>query len=239
MGESEACFSAGLRPMTGPNPKGIRVLIAIDGIYSVGKSTLIDGILPRLGALTGRPVSMTDWNSSDLVGAHIPEWKRDGRLGPHSLLFAEAADLAHRCETSLGADLDRGGVVLADRHVASGIARSVIRGVEPALASRVFDFAPREALTILVECPPAVTLERRKRLGKVLGGYHSGRDYRRTSDVEADFLRYQGEMQLLYRSWAAARGRVLTVDTDRRSAEECVQAALDAIAELSARESVL
>jgi dTMP kinase len=204
------------------------VLIAIDGIYSVGKSTLIERVVSRLGTAADRPVMVSEWNSSDLVGGLIPAWKRDGRLGGHSLLFAEAADLAHRCEASIWPHLRSGGVLVADRYVLSGMARSVIRGVDPVLAGEVFGFAPREVLTILVECPPEVTLERRKRLGKRLGGYHSGRDYRRTASVEADFVRYQGEKADLYRRLAAERGEVLTVDTTC-SLDDCVDRVMLAV----------
>jgi thymidylate kinase len=136
------------------------VLIAIDGIYSAGKSTLIDTVLARLHTTLVRSVTLTDWNSLDLLGALIPGWKRDGRLGPHSLLFAEAADLAHRCETAIVPHIDRGGIVVADRHVLSGMARAIVRGVAPGMAAQVFAFAPREALTVLVECRPETTLAR-------------------------------------------------------------------------------
>jgi dTMP kinase len=206
------------------------VLIAIDGIYSAGKSTLIEIVLARLRDTLAQTVALTDWNSSALVGELIPGWKRDGRLGPHSLLFAEAADLAHRCETAIVPQLDSGGIVVADRYVLSGTARAVVRGVDPEFATQVFDFAPRESLTVLVECRPETTLARRRRLGKVLGGYHSGRDFRRSDSVEDDFVRYQAEMSALYRSLAPERGPVVSVDTERQSVEECADEVLRTVA---------
>jgi dTMP kinase len=204
------------------------MLIAIDGVYSVGKSTLIQRVAAQLRATTDRPVAVTEWNSSDLVGDLIPAWKRDGRLGPHSLLFAEATDFAHRCERVIEPHLSAGGIVVADRYVLSGIARGVIRGVDPSLATRAFDFGPPETLMILVECPPELTLRRRTALGKQIGGYHSGRDFRRTGDVEADFVWYQREMMTLYRELAAERGDYLVVDTDR-DVEAGVAAVLRAV----------
>ncbi|MFC4015591.1 dTMP kinase [Nonomuraea purpurea] len=205
------------------------MLIAIDGIYSAGKSTLIGELVGRLQKVLDRPVAISDWNSSGLVGELIPKWKREGELGPHSLLFAEALDLAHRWESSIRPNLDSGAVIVADRYVLSGMARSVIRGVAPSLAQRAFDFVPRETLTVLVECAAELTLRRRLALGKVIGGYHSGRDYRRSESTEADFIGYQAEMRELYRSMAAARGGFLTVNTEERSPEECVDDIVSAI----------
>jgi dTMP kinase len=204
------------------------VLIVFDGVYSAGKSTLIDHVVQQLRG-HGCAVATTEWNSSDIVGDLIPTWKREGRLGGHSLLFAEAADLAHRCEKSIWPSLDDGRLVVADRYVLSGMARSVIRGVDADLAASVFSFAPKETLTVLVECPAEVTLARRQRLGKHLGGYHSGRDYRRSASVEADFVRYQDEMHHMYRGLAAGRGAVMTVSTLSPLAE-CTDAVMAALA---------
>lgn len=204
------------------------MIIAVDGVYSAGKSTLIRDLSDHLQALADGSVAVTEWNSSELLEARIPEWKRDGLLGPESLLLAEATDLAHRCEQTIRPHLASGGVLVADRWVLSGIARSVIRGADRAFARRVFDFAPREVVTVLIECPAELTLARRKAIGKRIGGYHSGRDYHRTSDPEADFVRYQTEMQALYRDLAADRGEVVTVNTDQPEGE-CLTDLLDAV----------
>jgi len=206
------------------------MLIVFDGVYSVGKSTIIRQVDERLRRRgPNRPVMRTESNSSEIVGDLIRGWKRDGMLGAHSLLFAEAADLAYRWERHIGPGLEAGATVIADRYVLSTMARAIIRGADPGLARAVFEFAPREALTVLVECPPRVTLARRKALGKRLGGYHSGRDFRRTASVEDDFVRYQGEMMRLYRGLAVDRGPVLTVNTEQDSADRCAEAVLGSI----------
>jgi hypothetical protein len=132
-----------------PAVGGYLVIIAVDGVYSAGKSTLLSALSDRLETLAAGRLGVTEWNSSELLGARIPEWKRDGRLGAHSLLMVEAADLAHRCEQTIRAHLVSGGVLIADRWVLSGIARSVIR--ERTFAHRVFDFAPREVVTVLID----------------------------------------------------------------------------------------
>ncbi|WP_159030510.1 dTMP kinase [Streptomyces sp. CB01201] len=206
------------------------MLVVVDGIYSAGKSTLIKGLLRRLDEITDKPVEFTDWNSSELTGDLLPQWKREGRLGAHSLLLAEAMDLAHRCEKDIRPWLAEGSAVVADRYAMSGMARGVVRGADPEWAAQVFAFAPRETLTVLVECSAEETLRRRKSLGKVLGGYHSGRDFRRTDSVEADFVRYQEEMLGVYRSLSLSRGPVITVDSERTSTEASVDQVLNALA---------
>jgi len=208
------------------------LIIALDGVYSAGKSTLIDLLATRMAAESARAPLVSDWNSSELVGDLIPGWKRDGRLGAHSLLFAEATDLAHRCETVINPGLEAGGTVITDRYVLSGMARALIRGTDRSLTEAVFGFAPRESLTVLVECPARQTLERRKRLGKVLGGYHSGRDYRQGPSVDEDFVEYQEQMAELYRTLASARGRVIRVNTSETTPEECVEAIMSGVREL-------
>ncbi|HZU58002.1 MAG TPA: hypothetical protein VFA06_19160 [Actinocrinis sp.] len=188
------------------------MLIVLDGVYSAGKSTLIKLLARHLAEESGEP-TVTDWNSSELVGELIPRWKREGRLGAYSLLFAEATDLAHRCETVIRPRLEAGEVVIADRYVLSGMARALIRGADRNLVEAAFGFAPRESLTVLVECPARITLERRIRLGKVLDGYHSGRDFRQGSSVEEDFVEYQETMARLYRGLVPDRGRRIYIDT--------------------------
>lgn len=206
------------------------MLIVLDGVYSVGKSTTIDLLRTELQDRAGAPVVVSDWNSSDLVGECIPQWKRDGALGAQSLLLAEALDLAHRVEHTIEPSLAAGQIVIADRYVLSGMARSMIRGVDGELAAQTFAFAPKETLTVLLESPSLTTLERRKKLGKVLSGYHSGRDFRQTGrSVEADFVAYQDEMRDLYRILAARRGPVTMLDTSVLSSAECVKEILSAL----------
>lgn len=198
------------------------MIIAVDGVYSAGKTTLIRAAAEYLSTQARAPIAVTEWNSSVLLGSQIPGWKRDSEMGGHSLLLVEAADLAHRCEQTILPHLAAGGVVVADRWVLSGMARSVIRGVNRQFADCVFDFAPREDVTILIECPAELTLARRKAIGKRIGGYHSGRDYRRTASAEADFVRYQTEMQHLYRELAERRGAVVTISTEQPEAD-CIE----------------
>ena len=206
------------------------MLIVLDGIYSVGKSTTIELLRDRLVGESERPVIVSDWNSSSLVGDLIPQWKRGGKLGAQSLLLAEALDLAHRLEHTVLPCLGAGGTVIADRYVLSGMARSIIRGVDADLAAKTFAFAPKETLLVLVDSPSPVTLSRRRTLGKVLDGYHSGRDFRQTGGgVEADFLAYQDEMRDLYRALAAGRGPLTDVDTTVLSPAECVDRIMSAL----------
>lgn len=199
------------------------MLIAVDGVYSAGKSTMIELLVRQISRHWSREVLVSEWNSSELVGQHIPQWKRDGRLGAYSLLFAEATDLAHRTETVIGPHLAAGGVVVADRYAASGMARALIRGAESAVVQAAFAFAPAETMTVLVECDAATTLRRRTRLGKVLDGYHSGRDYRQGLSINDDFVDYQESMAALYRQLIPQRGRYLTVDTTATAAEDVVK----------------
>jgi thymidylate kinase len=211
------------------------MLIVLDGVYSAGKSTLIELLARRIAEEADTPV-VTDWNSSELVGDLIPQWKRDGRLGAYSLLFAEATDLAHRCEKVIRPRLAAGETVIADRYVLSGMARALIRGADRSLVEAAFGFAPRESLTVLVECPARTTLERRTRLGKVIDGYHSGRDYRRGPSAEEDFVEYQETMARLYRGLAPARGRRIYVDTTAVTPEAGVEAIMACVRPL--REAV-
>jgi dTMP kinase len=204
------------------------MLIVLDGVYSAGKSTLVELLARRIAEKSNTPV-VTDWNSSELVGELIPQWKRDGRLGAYSLLFAEATDLAHRYETVIGPRLEAGETVIADRYVLSDMARALIRGADRSLVEAAFGFAPSESLTVLIECPARTTLDRRARLGKVIDGYHSGRDYRQGPSVEEDFIEYQETMARLYRELAPGRGRCVHLDTAVMSPEAGVEAIMDRV----------
>jgi thymidylate kinase len=210
------------------------MLIALDGVYSVGKSTTIELLRDRLAGRAAGPVTVSDWNSSGLVGDLIPQWKRGGELGGQSLLLAEALDLAHRLERTVNACLAAGGTVIADRYVLSGMARAIIRGIDADLAANTFAFAPKETLLVLVDCPSPVTLDRRKALGKVLDGYHSGRDFRRTGHgVENDFVAYQDEMRELYRTLATGRGPRVEVNSAILTPDECVEQIMSALRDAS------
>lgn len=187
-------------------------LLVFEGIYSAGKSSQKELLVQRLLA-DGYSVEETEWNSSEILADHMLELRIAGRLSPRVLFLLELADFTDRYERVIAPALEAGSVVVADRYIETGIARGVVRGLDPAWCRRSYEFAARPSATVLFDCPPEVTLDRRRATGRSMAGYVSGEDFLKApASRDAKFVHYQ---TLLRCEYTQALTDAMVIDSTR------------------------
>ncbi|MEP6599393.1 MAG: dTMP kinase [Actinomycetota bacterium] len=141
------------------------VLVAFEGGEGSGKSTQIELLARRLRD-AGRAVCVTYEPGATRVGQQIRDLvlHHDEALSPRAEALLFAADRAHHVTTVISPALERGEVVLTDRYIDSSLA---YQGVGRELAIDEVRKVSRWAtagivpdLTILLDIPPAVGMER-------------------------------------------------------------------------------
>src|ERR1700679_2524852 len=134
-------------------------LIVVEGIDGSGKSTQLKLAMRYLQSRGLRPF-FTEWNSADLVKAITKKGKKKMSLTPLTFSLLHATVFAHRLVHNILPPLRAGMMVLADRYVYTAFARDVVRGCEPNLVRRVFQFAPRPDRAFYFNVPIEVSVSR-------------------------------------------------------------------------------
>lgn len=165
-------------------------LIAFEGVYASGKSTLAAAVSGWLRA-GGQAPATTEWNSSPVLADRILALRRRYELTPRLMAVLELADFTHRVETEVLPALAAAKPVVADRWVQTGLTRSAVRGVDRDWIAGAYAFAPEPDVLVFCRCPLPLTLERRMGTGRGVPGYVSGADFLDEPDDGARFLRYQ------------------------------------------------
>ena len=136
-------------------------LIALEGIDGCGKSTQVRRVAAKLNALAthepgGTPLG--DALRTVVLDRHVT-------MSPLAELLVMAADRAQHVAEVLRPTLAAGRDVVCDRFNASTLAyQGYGRGLDLAVVRRVVDAAAdglEADLTILLDCPPQLALERR------------------------------------------------------------------------------
>jgi dTMP kinase len=137
-------------------------VIAFEGLDQSGKQTQSERLAATLRQL-GRQVEFLSFPEYDTaIGREIGkalQGERDYQADTLQLLY-----IANRYEfrPRLLAWLAAGAVVICDRYLASSIAYGEAQGLDPAWLSAVQRQLPRPALTIVLDIPPEVSLERKR-----------------------------------------------------------------------------
>jgi dTMP kinase len=117
-------------------------LIVLEGTDGVGRSTQIR-LLKEWLEQQGHAVLDTGLTRSGLVGKGIKRAKEGHTLGRITLSLFYATDFADRLENEIVPALRAGFVVLTDRYIYSLMARSMVRGLDPAWVRNIHRFAPK------------------------------------------------------------------------------------------------
>lgn len=156
-------------------------LIVIEGIDGAGKSTQA-GLLCAWLEDQGYSVVYSRWNSAAPVRGITKRAKRDRLFTPLSFSLVHAADLASRLHAHILPALHAGAVVVADRYCPTAFARDAARGVEKLWLRRLYTFAPRPDLTLLLRLPAAEAAARILATGRPVKFYAAGGDLGLSSD---------------------------------------------------------
>jgi dTMP kinase len=165
-------------------------LIVVEGIDGSGKTTQL-GLLAKWLSAAGHPVSLTEWNSSNLVKAATKAAKKKAALTPSTFSLLHATDFADRLLYKIVPPLKAGMIVLADRYAYTAFARDVARGVDRRWVRDLYGFAARPDLALYFRVPVKVALERLLARRVKLKYYEAGMDMGWSADPSASFCRFQ------------------------------------------------
>ncbi len=176
-------------------------LIVVEGTDGVGRSTQV-ALLREWLENRGFGVAHTALTRSRLAGEGLRKAKEGHTLGRLTMDLFYATDLADRIENQVVPALRAGFVVLTDRYVYSVMARSIVRGVDPAWIRDVYRFAPVPHAVFYLKCD----LEHLAPRVLAAGGFdywESGMDFQEENDVYQSFVRYQGRLLSVFDHLAA------------------------------------
>jgi dTMP kinase len=209
--------------------------IAVEGGDSVGKSTQIEALAIWLRK-RGFEVVTTREPGGTPTGVALRELllhSRDHGLGARAEALLFAADRADHIEKTVRPALQRGAVVLTDRHVDSSIAyQSGGRGLAPDDVAALSVFATeglRPDLVVLLDLDPAVAWERAQTRADA------------PDKVEAEPAEFHARVRAAFKARAAADpARYLVVDAAEPIGviTAIIEDRLEKLLPLSSRESV-
>ncbi len=169
-------------------------LIIVEGIDGSGKSTQLL-LLRRWLESRGFHVLFTEWNSSELVRATTKRGKKTKSLTPTTFSLLHATDFASRLYHDILPPLKAGMLVLADRYVYTAFARDAVRGVSPAWARKLYNFAIRPDMAFYFRVPIEVAIDRLlKGTRAQLKYYEAGMDMGFSQDLVESFRIFQSRI---------------------------------------------
>ncbi len=168
-------------------------LFVVEGIDGSGKTTQL-GLLAKWLSAAGRPVFVTEWNSSTLVKAATKAGKKKNALTPTTFSLLHATDFADRLLYRIIPPLKAGMVVLADRYAYTAFARDAARGVDRQWVRDLYGFAVKPDLALYFRVPIEVSLDRLLARRVKLKYYEAGLDMGWTTDVNESFTMFQSRV---------------------------------------------
>jgi len=168
-------------------------LIVVEGIDGSGKTTQL-GLLAKWLASAGRPVIVTEWNSSTLVKAATKAGKKKNLLTPTTFSLLHATDFADRLLYKIIPPLKAGMIVLADRYTYTAFARDAARGVDRQWVRDLYGFAVKPDIALYFRVPIETSLDRLLVRRVKLKFYEAGMDMGWSADVNESFRLFQGKV---------------------------------------------
>jgi dTMP kinase len=169
-------------------------LIVVEGADGSGRSTQID-LLRNWLERRGHPTVNVGLKRSTLVARELEQAMRGNILGTRTLSLFYATDFADQLENRIIPALRSGFIVLADRYIYTLMARSIVRGVEPAWIRSVYGISLIPDAVFYLTVSPKILVERNLRKHLVLDYWESGMDMHRTSNMYGSFIEYQRLIQ--------------------------------------------
>jgi dTMP kinase len=168
-------------------------LFVVEGIDGSGKTTQL-ALLAKWLSAAGRPVVVTEWNSSALVKAATKAGKKKNTLTPMTFSLLHATDFADRQLYNIVPPLKAGMIVLADRYAYTAFARDAARGVDRRWVRELYSFAVKPDLAVYFRVPIEVSADRLLARRVKLKFYEAGMDMGWSSNVVESFKMFQGKV---------------------------------------------
>lgn len=136
------------------------LLVAIEGIDGAGKTTLAAALEQHFRERDVDVVASKE-PTQGVWGQVLRDSAKTGRLDPARELELLLKDRQEHVDTLIAPALARGAIVLLDRYYFSSVAYQGAAGLDPQDVLRANErFAPRPDLTLLLDIPPNVGLDR-------------------------------------------------------------------------------
>lgn len=167
-------------------------LIVLEGTDGCGRSSQI-ALLREWLENEGLAVIHSAQKTSHLAGNGIARAQEGHTLGRLTTDLFYATDFADRLENQILPALRAGFVVLTDRYIYSMMARSMVRGADPAWLNDVYAFAPKPHLVMYMR----IDLEHltpRVLSGRGFDYWESGMDMQNEDDLYHAFRIYQSQL---------------------------------------------
>ncbi len=168
-------------------------LFVVEGIDGSGKTTQL-ALLAKWLSAAGRPVLLTEWNSSALVKAATKTGKKKNTLTPMTFSLLHATDFADRLLYNIIPPLKAGMIVLADRYAYTAFARDATRGVDRRWVREMYSFAVRPDLAVYFRVPIEVSTDRLLARRVKLKFYEAGMDMGWSPNLVDSFKLFQGKV---------------------------------------------
>jgi dTMP kinase len=165
----------------------------VEGIDGSGKTTQL-ALLAKWLSAAGRPVFVTEWNSSALVKAATKSGKKKNSLTPMTFSLLHATDFADRLLYNIIPPLKAGMIVLADRYAYTAFSRDAARGVDRRWVRELYSFAVRPDLAVYFRVPIEVSTDRLLARRVKLKFYEAGMDMGWSSNLVESFRIFQGKV---------------------------------------------
>ncbi|HYK93000.1 MAG TPA: dTMP kinase [Thermoplasmata archaeon] len=165
-------------------------LIVIEGPDGSGRTTEV-GLLRDWLEIQGHPVIESGLRRSTLVAEQIDHAKQGHTLGSTTMALFYAVDFADQLENKILPALQAGSTVLADRYIYTLMARAIVRGASREWAKKLYGFALKPDLIILLDAKTDILLHRA--IGKYgsLDYWESGMDLCLSRDRFESFYLFQ------------------------------------------------
>ena len=191
-------------------------LIAVEGADGSGRSTQIAMLVEWLEGC-GHGTVQVGLKRSTLVKEELEQAQMGNILSRTTLSLFYATDFADQLENAILPALKAGFVVLADRYIYTLMARDMVRGMDEAWLKNLYGLALEPDAVFYLNVPPEELVQRSFAKNTALDYWESGMDLGLSRDMFDSFLKYQKQVQQIFRQLQATYG--FHIVDGRRSAE--------------------
>jgi dTMP kinase len=192
-------------------------LIVIEGPDGSGRTTEV-GLLRDWLEIQGHPVVESGLRRSTLVAERIDQAKQGNTLGSTTMALFYAVDFADQLENKILPALQAGSTVLADRYIYTLMARAIVRGASREWARKLYSFALRPDLIILLDAKTDILLHRAIGRYGSLDYWESGMDLSLSRDRFESFFLFQERIRAEF-EWMGSEYGFHRIDANRPPAQ--------------------
>jgi dTMP kinase len=193
--------------------KFVGKLIVVEGADGSGRSTQIS----RLGEWLegcGYATAQVGLKRSNLVSEELDRAQHGNTLSRITFSLFYATDFADQLENIILPALKAGLIVLADRYIYTLMARDMVRGMEENWLRNLYGMAVEPDVVFYLNVSPEELVQRTFAKNAALDYWESGMDLGLTRDMFDSFLRYQTEVQKVFKRLQSTYGFTI-VDGNR------------------------